>query len=284
MLSKERRCAAAFVLLTLVAAPWPANAQEVFTTPDDAPHSALTLGVGVGALHFPYYPGATEFRNLLLPFPYVVYHSHYLDVNRDHMRGKLLHSRRFSLEVDFGGAVEVNSAATAERHGMPNLDWIGQAGPALRTHLWHSHDRSVRLDLVLPVRVAVSAHVLTLHHRGEVFAPRLVIARQTGDDIHGLNLNAGLSALYGSRDYFGYLYRVAPQYATRARPMYNAPGGYGGWSAQLGFSLHRGNVVYGSFLSYTDLNGAAFVPSPLVRETHWLSAGFAITWILQRRD
>ncbi|MGH8282617.1 MAG: hypothetical protein ACRESE_02070, partial [Gammaproteobacteria bacterium] len=45
--------------------------------------SQFDIGLGVGGVRFPYYPGAAEQRTLLLPFPYVIYHSRYLDVNRD---------------------------------------------------------------------------------------------------------------------------------------------------------------------------------------------------------
>lgn len=278
-----RRCCTLLAAVAFAVMACSAHAQ-MDTPPEDYPgHSSLTLGIGAGAVRFPYYPGAAESRNLLLPFPYIVYHSRHLDVNRDMMRGKLLHSRRFSLEVTFGGAVSVDSSRTVERQGMPNLDWIGQAGPALRTHLWANTDGRTRLDLVLPARWVMSARALTIQHRGEVFVPQLGITRQTGDDFNGLNLNASLSALYGTRDYFQYIYGVAPQYATPERAAYRAPGGYGGYTLQLGFSLHRGDLVYGSFVSYSNLSAAAFVNSPLLRQRHETAFGFAVAWILKRR-
>ena len=139
------------------------------------PHRRLTrseFGVGVGAVHFPDYPGAEEVRTLVLPFPYVVMRNRYLDVNRDHIRGKLFKDDRFSLDVDFGGQVSVDSSDTQERRGMPDLDWLGEVGPSLRYHAWRDAEDQTHLDLVLPLRVAVSAQGLTLHHRGWVTGPR----------------------------------------------------------------------------------------------------------------
>ncbi|MGA9852079.1 MAG: MipA/OmpV family protein [Gammaproteobacteria bacterium] len=250
--------------------------------PDAQTASQLDIGIGVGAVRFPYYPGAAEDRTLLLPFPYIVYRSRYLDVNHDQVRGKLFSGQRLSLEVDFSGAVAVPSNDVRERQGMPDLDWIGEAGPALRYHVWGNDAGSARLDLVLPLRVAVSAHALTLHHRGYVAAPRLELGYQIGEDEHAFNIESSLSALYGNRDYFQYIYDVMPQYATAERPVYAASGGYGGYTLEVGGSLHRGDMVYGSFISYTDLTGASFTASPLVSRTHEMTFGVMAAWIFKR--
>ena len=244
----------------------------------------LEIGFGLGALRFPDYPGADEHRTLLLPFPYIVYHSRYLDVNRDQVRGKLLSGERLSLEVDFAGSVAVDSSRDQERQGMPNLGWIGEAGPALRYQVWRNHTEHMHISLVLPVRTAVSANALNLHHRGEVFEPRLELVKDIGEGNRVLNLNTTLSVLYGSRDYFQYIYGVPPEYATITRPAYDAPGGYGGYRISLGGSYHRDNIVYGAFIAYTNLNGAAFINSPLVSRTQDMSLGIMVAWILKRSN
>ena len=63
-----------------------------------------------------------------------------------------------------------------------------------------------------------------------------------------------------------------------------APGGYGGYRISLGWSLHQGDMVYGAFLNYNDLTGAAFAASPLISRRSDFSFGFAISWVLQRSD
>lgn len=262
-----------FILCALVPIAAHASGQAV---------SQLEIGVGVGGVRFPDYPGAAEYSTLLLPFPYVVYHSRYLDVNHEQVRGKLLSGHRLSLDVDFAGAVAVRSSRDRERQGMPDLDWIGEAGPALRYHVWGNDADGTRLDLVLPLRVAVSVHALSLHHRGFVFAPRLELAYQIGEGDHAFNIQTGVSVLYASQGYFQYIYGVAPQYANPERPTYTAPGGYGGYTLSVGGSLHRGDRVYGSFISYTNLAGASFVNSPLVSRTHGLAFGVMVAWIFKR--
>jgi outer membrane scaffolding protein for murein synthesis (MipA/OmpV family) len=260
------------------------QAQELDAAPDTQATSRLVLGVGIGGLRLPDYPGAAEHRDLLLPFPYVVYHSRYLDVNHDQVRGKLFSSERFALDVDFGGAVSVDSSRDPERQGMPNLDWMGEVGPALRYKAWRDADETTQLNVIAPLRAAASASGLRLHHRGWVFEPRAVLVHHIGDDINGYSLEAGASLLYSDRDYNNYYYGVAPQYAAPQRPAYTAPGGYGGYRLALGWSLHRGDMVYGAFLNYMDLDGASFAASPLVSRRHDISIGFAVSWVLKRMD
>lgn len=240
------------------------------------------IGVGVGVVSFPDYPGAKERRTLVLPFPYILYHSRYLDVNRRQVRGTLLNLKRLSLELNFAGAVAVDSARDRERQGMPNLGWIGEAGPAVRYRIWNNADRTIQLYALLPLRVAVSAQGFTLQHRGFVFAPQLELVRHLGDDRHGYRIDAGVSALYGTNSYFQYLYGVPPPYATAARPAYAATGGYGGYQVSIGGSLHHVNMVYGAFIGFSNLDGAAFTTSPLVSRTHYVTMGIAVAWIFSR--
>lgn len=249
------------------------------------PPSRFEFGVGVGAVHFPDYPGSEEVRTLVLPFPYIVLRNRYLDVNRDHIRGKLFKDERFSLDVDFGGQVSVDSSGTQERRGMPDLDWLGEAGPSLRYHAWQDAEDETRLDLVLPLRVAVSAQGLSLHHRGWVTGPRAEWHKtiHTGGD-DAVYLDSAITAQYVDRGYADYYYSVAPQYATATRPAYAAPGGYAGDSLEFGVSWHHGDMVYGAFIEHVSLHGAAFQSSPLVGRADGLSLGVAVSWILQRRS
>ena len=241
----------------------------------------MELGIGVGALRFPDYPGSEEQRTLVLPFPYFVFHSKYLDVNRDRVRGKLLAGDRLSLDVDFGGSVAVDSSRDRERAGMPDLDWIGEVGPALRYRIWESDGDDTRLEGVLPVRKAVSVHALEFHDRGWTLAPRIEIGHRVGSDDRYLGFDAGLSVLRADQKYYDYIYGVAPQYATLTRPAYMPDGGYGGYTLSLGMGLRRDDVVYGAFFRYTNLSGAVFAASPLVSRLHEVSFGFAVSWILK---
>jgi outer membrane protein len=245
--------------------------------------STLELGVGVAALRFPDYPGSERSRELVLPFPYIVYRSPHLDVSNRRVRGIVIAGSRFSLDVDFAGSVAVDSSRNPERRGMPNLDWIGEAGPALRYNAWNDTRKTTAVDLVLPARAAVSTRGLQLHQRGWVWAPRVEWRRRTGGATYSDEFDASLGASWTGSALNDYVYGVAPQYATPQRPAFEPGGGYSGYSASFGMSLRRGSVVYGWFVRYTDLSGSVVDGSPLVSRPHSTSVGVAVAWILSSR-
>jgi outer membrane protein len=243
--------------------------------------SSLELGVGLSGLSFPDYPGSAETHKLLLPFPYIVYHGPHLDVENGRVLGIVLAGSRFSLDVDFSGSVAVQSSRDPERVGMPDLDWIGEAGPALRYHAWNSGDGEASLDAVLPVRVAVSARGLTAHHRGWAWAPRLEFDYDHGPPAQLLEFDASLTALFADAGLNDYVYGVTPQFATVTRPAFEPGSGYGGYNLNFGMSLHHDQLVYGCFLSYTNLNGAVFAGSPLVSRMRDVALGVAVSWVIK---
>lgn len=260
------------------------NAQADAPPPkgDEATH--IELGIGIGGAHFADYPGASRYWNILLPLPYVTVRSPHLDANRDGVHGKVFNLDRWSLNVDFGGSVPVESSRDPERHGMPNLGWIAEAGPILRYRAWSDAATGVKFVAGLPVRAAASAQGLTLHHRGWVAEPELELTRKwvSGDTHYHADLT--LSWLYATDAYFNYIYGVAPQYADATRPAYQAGGGYGGNQLSLGFGWQRDAWVYGAFLSYNNLVGAGFNTSPLVSQRHQTAFGFVVAWVFQRID
>jgi outer membrane protein len=271
------------LLSAALAAAAPAMAGEIAPPPPQ--ESRFEAGVGVGAVDFPVYDGAAEKRTLVLPFPYFTLRSRFLDADRDQVRGKLIRSDRWSLDVDFGGNIEVTSSDTRERQGMADLDWLFELGPALRYHAWRGEQPGNGVDFVLPARAAMSIHAAKFHHRGFDSDPRLEWRAtwfQAGGD--RVTLDANLAARFVDRGYADYYYSVAPQYATSARPAYAAPGGYAGWSTQAGVSWHRGDMVYGAFVEHSSLHGAAFQASPLVGVADGWAFGVAVAWVIHRSE
>ena len=84
--------------------------------------------------------------------------------------------------------------------------------------------------------------------------------------------------LFANRRYNAYFYSVAPQFATAARPPYEASGGYAGTQFLAAVSKRFPKYWVGAFMRYDTLSGAVFADSPLVaREGYW-TAGFGIAW------
>lgn len=257
-------------------------AAVTFPARDQGTH--VELGVGIGAAHFPDYPGAARDWNILLPLPYITLQSPYLEANRDRVRSKLLRGQRWSLDVDFSGSVPVDSSRDIERHDMPNLGWLAQVGPVLHYRLWQDDASGNRLDLALPVRAAASATGLTLHHRGWVMQPAIKWLRLWSTGERDYHADLTLSRLYATEDYFNYIYGVAPQYADLNRPAYQAGNGAGAYRLEFGFGWRQGEMRWGGFLEYTELSSASFRNSPLVSQRHQISFGFAVAWVFRHID
>jgi MipA family protein len=272
------------ILAGILAASAPHASRADMAYPPDDKGTHLELGLGIAGAHFPDYPGASRYWNLLLPLPYITFRNPYIEANRERVRSKLLRGENWSLDADFSGSVPVSSSRDAERHGMPNLGWIAQVGPVLGYRIWHDDTTGYRLNLALPMRAAASANGLTLHHRGWVMQPSLKLLRLWGTGERRYHADATLSLVYATSDYFNYIYGVAPQYADLNRPTYQAGSGFGAYRLELGFGWRQGDMRWGGFLQYTDLSGASFRDSPLVSQRHQVSFGFAVAWVFRHID
>ena len=242
------------------------------------------VGFGLFALTSPDYRGSDVSRLYLLPLPYITYHGEYFKADRDGVYGRLFRSPRVHLDLSFDAGVPVNSAKNEARQGMPNLDPVFEVGPSLEICIWHDCDSDVVLQLRLPARAVFSTDFTSIDSHGGTFHPHLNLDLKhlgPGDD-----WNIGISAgpLYATEGYHDYYYQVDPQYATPARPAYNAHGGYSGTRATFTVSRRFGQAWFGAFARYDDLAGAAFEDSPLMRISHSFMAGFSIAWVFAKSD
>jgi outer membrane protein len=234
------------------------------------------LGLGLAALRFPDYRGSDQTSSYLLPLPFVAYRGRFLRADRDGARAILFAGRRVVVDLSLAASVPTRSKNSDARQGMPDLPGTFEIGPNLNVELWQSEDRKLKLDLRLPLREAITLQS-SPRAIGLTFSPNLNL------DVRGFagrwNLGMHAGPLYADRRYHEHFYGVAPEFATAARPAYDAPGGYAGWRATMAFSRRFGNAWLGGFLRYDDLHGAAFAPSPLVRRETSVTAGFGVSWI-----
>lgn len=241
------------------------------------------LGVGLAALDFPLYRGSEDRRSYLLPVPYVQYRGDILQIDRDRMRGLLFRSGRVEMDISVNGSVPVNSSDSVARRDMPNLAPTLEIGPSLNVHLYFDERRQTNLDLRLPLRKVYAFNFPGVEQQGWLFHPQLALdfrnVRQSG---WNFGLVGGL--LYSDQRYQQYFYDVAPQYATASRPAYSAGGGYAGAQFITSLSKRYSNYWVGAFVKWDDLNGAAFVDSPLVTRRQSFAVGVAVSWILFSSD
>jgi outer membrane protein len=238
------------------------------------------FGLGVGALAFPDYRGSDEARVYPVPVPYFVYRGPILKADRDGLRGRLFNREYVELDLSVGATIPVSSDDNAARRGMPDLKPTFEIGPSVEVHLWHSQDRDVKFDLVMPLRVPITIESSPRSLQW-MFAPRLNIDFENFGGHAGWNFGAGVGPVFAADKFHDYFYSVPAQFATPQRPEYRADGGYSGMHVLAAVSKRFPNFWFGAFLRYDWLGGAEFADSPLMRRENYLAGGFGIAWMIR---
>ncbi|WP_042885747.1 MipA/OmpV family protein [Cupriavidus necator] len=268
----RKRCGA----LAVAAAAFgtPCAAQDF----DDIERPLWEAGLGVGGITLPHYRGSDERANLLFPVPYFIYRGEHLRADRNGVRGKLFDSDRVEFNVSLGISLPVKSRNDEVRSGMPDLKTALEIGPSLAITLWHSAADRARLDLRLPVRLSVTVES-SPKAIGWIFSPNLNLDVANVGGLAGWNLGLMAGPLFSTARYNRYFYSVDEQFATAARPAYEARGGYSGSMALASLSKRFRHLWFGAFVRYDRLDGATFENSPLVRRNDALAAGLALSWV-----
>jgi outer membrane scaffolding protein for murein synthesis (MipA/OmpV family) len=242
--------------------------------------------LGGGVIHLPAYRGAKGKVDYWLPVPYLAYRGDIVKMDEEGVRGELFHKQGIKLDFSLAGNVPVPKDNDSARAGMDELDPIGEAGPSLDIRLHTSGDRHLnrehQLWLSLPVRAAVSVGNPLVAYQGLVFSPYLkwIVRGQTSAGLVRSSLSLG--PIFASKEYHDYFYRVAEADVAFGRDRYEPDAGYSGSRITWTLSLNSRKWFIGAFTRYDDLQGAAFVDSPLVEKEHYFAVGLAVSRIFLR--
>lgn len=248
--------------------------------PADAEQQPLwDFGLGVGAVVFNDYRGASAMHGYPVPVPYFIYRGTFLRADRDGVHGRFLDSLHLEFDVSADATPPVFSRNSATRHGMRDLASTIELGPSLIWHVWRSEDKRLRFDVRSPVRNAVTIDSPP-RSIGWIYAPNVSVDYLGTGWANGWNFGMLGGPFYAQRQYNSYYYAVAPQYATANRPAYQPPGGYGGTQVLLSSSKRFRDYWFGAYLRHDWLQGAVFDPSPLVQTHSYWSGGFGFVWII----
>ena len=237
-------------------------------------------GAGAATLSFPAYRGSNERQFWLLPIPYIVYRGEFLQADERRTRGLFHKTDRIEVDVSINGSVPVDSGKNHTRRGMPDLDATLEIGPGLNVKLLETGDRRTRMELRLPLRAAFASDFTYLRHMGWVFQPQVNVDIRDPLGNPGWKLGLLAGPVYADQRYNRYFYAVAPAFATAARPVYSAGGGYGGVQMIAALSKRYREFWVGAFIKWDSLRGTAFAYSPLVKDQHGVAVGGSIAWIL----
>jgi hypothetical protein len=161
---------------------------------------------------------------------------------------------------------------------MPDLKATFEIGPQVDVTLWRSENRARFVKLRLPLRAAFTVEGPP-QDVGWVFHPNLNLDITDLPGLPGWNLGLVAGPIFGNQRQNAYYYSVAPQYATPARPAYEAASGYTGSQLLVGVSRRFQKFWVGGFASYDNMSGATVADSPLVQDKNNFAAGIAVSWI-----
>lgn len=253
---------ASALCVALTTAPAPARADQPL----------WELGAGIGGLQLPHYRGAAEHSAWVLPIPYFVYRGKILRADRGGTRAVLFDSDRVDVDLSLTASAPARSEDNVARRDMPDLKGQIEFGPKVNLRLARGTDW--RLDLRLPLR-AVATLEKRPHNIGANFSPVLNLDAR----MQGFNVGLQAGPIWGDRKLHAYTYDVAPAYVTADRPAYRAAGGYAGWQATAAVSRRIGRWWGAAYVRGDSVAGAVFEPSPLVKRSANVSAGFALSYV-----
>ena len=246
------------------------------------------IGVGGGYLESFDYPGSEDPNRRTVALPFAIYRGPVLRLGDGGVRAMAIERPRLQLAFSFGGSLSSSAEADGARAGLPDLDYLFEAGPRLR--------------LVLADRPAATGG---RWQANASIAVRGVVSTDLDDDLDGrgtlgeIGLSVAHRRVAGSRvDVFGrvearfaedrlheYYYEVPERFATDARPAYDAGGGYLGAGLQLGLAFRptpRVRLFLG--VSHDRYDGAANEGSPLLETDATTAAALGFAWtVLQSR-
>ncbi|NVJ59420.1 MAG: MipA/OmpV family protein [Gammaproteobacteria bacterium] len=241
----------------------------------------IEIGAGLSTFNVPHYAGSDEYETYAVPFPYFVYQTKKVSLNREGLRRHLFYSKTWDIDVSLAGRLPVRDDNKA-RAGMPELDWVIMAGPSINYKV--INDDKQRLKFSLPIHGAIATDFTQATSVGWEFAPgfRWDTLWQVDDTVWRTNFNANI--FYSTKKFNRYYYDVPNAFATPERSSYTAESGNSGYQVTFGLTRRKGDIWMGGFVRYRSVADAVFVDSPLVKANDNVYVGFAFAYVLNRES
>ncbi|MEE4245782.1 MAG: MipA/OmpV family protein [Kangiellaceae bacterium] len=256
----------------LITQPIWLNASEDSTT------FSVEYGIGLSVIDVPQYAGSNESINFALPFPYAVIESDKLKINREGVRSELFDYNNWSLNLSFAGQLPLDSDDSNARRGMPDLEWMALAGPALNYQFVETDSNNVKFSL--PLHLAFEFTSESVNGMGYELAPSVRWEHTIASDDTIWRSILMATRYYSDEKLNDYYYSVAPQFANSERAAYSSESGLGGYQMMLGITRRHNDIWIGSFFRYRSVSSAVFSDSPLVKQNYNWYVGVAFAYIL----
>ena len=230
------------------------------------------LGLGIGALHQPYYAGTKDTRTFAFPVPVPIYRGDIFKSDEDGVRAQLAEDDLYKLDLSLDFNLAVDSDDVDLREGMDDIDSMLQIGPSLEITL--AKTKNTRWELNLPVRANFAIDGSGIDESGFTFSPNISYFREFDWLNKPWRAGIALGPQFGSNEYQNVYYGVDREFVTTSRPEYSADSGYAGSRLLMTLRSRNQDRVWVWFLRYENIEGAEFDDSPLVETNDAVSIGF----------
>jgi len=246
------------------------------------------LGFGVGSLHVPDYPAASQSRLRAIALPYAIYRGDILRLGDGQAaRAVAAESNLFELSMSFDAAFDATSDNNRLRQDMPDLDFLFEAGPQLVLKLGDynfADGGHSELRLSLQARGVFSTDFTGIDDRGYVLEPMLRY-RHFSLIWPQLDVTVSVRPVWANRRLHGYFYDVKDAFVTDERAAYQAQQGYFGTHLNF-YAAWRFTDKFQIFGGVQTMNhaGAANTDSPLHDNRFTTALGIGFIWsVLESR-
>ena len=238
---------------------------------------AWGLGLGIGTVVFPHYPGSDQSETLTTPFPFPIYRGKHFQLDDDGLVANVFNSDRFQLDFSLNGALPVSDEENRVRQGLDDLDFILEIGPALEVTLAEYSNTALRIDF--PLRAAFEVNLEEVpRDTGLIFDPRLHIEQNF--DTWNWDFDVGL--LFANERYHALYYDVPLSGVTNIRPEFEATSGLTAFRASSSIEQNIADWRVLAYLRYLNLADAANRDSPLLVKDDYWAAGLAVVWFFKK--
>lgn len=229
------------------------------------------LGLGIGAIHQPYYVGTKDTRTYAFPAPVPVYRGDVFKSDEKGMRAELVDEERYKLDLSLDFNLKIDSDDVDLREGMDDVDTMLQIGPSLEVKL--AETENTRWELNLPVRASFAIDSYGVDGSGYNFSPNVTYYRHFQWNDIPWRAGVALGPQFATHKYQNIYYGVDEEFANANRSAYRADSGYAGSRLLLTMRSRNKDRVWVWFLRYENIDGAEFDDSPLVETNLGTSVG-----------
>ncbi len=234
--------------------------------------------IGLAAT-IPHYRGSDDYETYVFPLPYIIYRGEVIKADRDGVRGIFWKYKNFETDISLSG--NPPSKNNEARQEMPDLDAMGEVGPALN---YYFHRRGERDNLFFQANLRAAFAVdfdsgLDISYEGLNSTLALIFNDTDLLKDHRARFHVSGGVQFANADLHSYFYEVAPRFATSTRRAYEAEGGYSGFF--LAGSVVKDltdSLSISGYARWMNIDGAVFEDSPLVETTNNAIVGALLIW------